>query len=514
MKRLLFILIVSALLAGCDREIPSPVSNPINPDMPPTPLNLDVKVGDGSINLNWIISDSSTVSVYRIFQSDSLLGDYTLVDSSTTTEAAILNLQNGLTYYFKVSAVNINGMEGQKTSAAYGTPNLFSIIINDGQPQTGSRNVVLTMVAPPNTALMLLSNSDDFTQSSWEVFASSKPWVLTRDPGVKAVYVVFRDADANTSWGDISDEITYEILDYEYAVTVNDNAELTYSRDVNLSIAAPTGTSSMMISNSPDFNVGQWESFAAEKQWHISSDIAANRDDVGFFVLFRDQNGDDLSTQASDSIILASADPVELFPVFQQPDNYQTISLEWSLSLSADFYSYRLYRSRGSSAVDSVVLNIIDSEQTAYTDTLDIINLPDDTPDSVYYKMRFYSVYDDSADSELILVILQNTQPDVLSGFIRDISYTIDTLTGVDLTATYGWSMGDVPDFDHYVIFEGTDLDTSQAAPVFFEYDQEVLSYQIQKSNVDTLEVYYYWLKMFDLGGQSSEFSMPDSIYR
>ena len=48
----------------------------------------------------------------------------------------------------------------------------------------------------------------------------------------------------------------------------------------------------------------------------------------------------------------------------------------------------------------------------------------------------------------------------------------------------------------------------------FYEYNQEILGYQINKSNVDTLEVYYYWLKMYDLGGQSSEYSMPDSIYR
>ncbi|MCP4581254.1 MAG: fibronectin type III domain-containing protein [candidate division Zixibacteria bacterium] len=514
MKKLLFSIITLALLAGCDREIPSPVTNPINPDLPPTPLNLDIEVGDRLLHLTWTISDSSMVSAYRIFQADSLFGDYILVDSSTATEANVMNLQNGRRYFYKVSAVGLSGLEGQRTAAAYGTPNLFSIIINDGQQQTSTRNVVLTMVAPSNTALMMIANSDDFSQSSWEPYVGTKPWILTQNPGVKTVYAVFRDNDANTSWSDVSDEITYEILDFEYSILINDDAELAYSRDVSLDIVAPSGTSFMIISNSPDFTGSQWEGFAGTKQWHISSDIAANRDVVGFFVLFRDQNGDSVLTQASDSITLASADPVVLFPVFQQPDNYQAISLEWTRTLSADFHSYRLFRSRGSNTADSVITNIFDGAQSAYTDVINITDLPDDTPDSVYYKVRFYSVYNDSSDSEPILIVLRNTQPEALSGFIRDISYVIDTLTGIDLFATLGWSMGDIPDFESYVIYEGTDLDTNQAAPVFFEYNQEVLSYQINKSNVDTLEVYYYWLKMFDLGGQSSEFSMPDSIYR
>ena len=151
---------------------------------------------------------------------------------------------------------------------------------------------------------------------------------------------------------------------------------------------------------------------------------------------------------------------------------------------------------------------------SGFVDNLNITELLDDDLDSVYYMVRFNSIYDDSSDSEPVLVVLQNTQPEALAGFIRDITYTIDTLTGASLSATYGWSRSNIPDFENYVVYENTDLDTSTAAPVYFEYNQDVLGYQINKGNVDTLEVYYYWLKVFDLGGRSSEYSQPDSVFR
>jgi len=269
----------------------------------------------------------------------------------------------------------------------------------------------------------------------------------------------------------------------------------------------------MMISNSPSFSNARWEGFTAAKQWHIPSLTAVNRDTVGFYALFRDSNGDSVSIEVADSIILAAADPVDLLPIYQQPDNYQTVLLQWSRPLSADFYAYRIFRSRGSSSPDSIIYNIFDESQTSYSDNLNLTDLPDETPDSVYYMLRFYSVYDDSADSEPVLAVLRNNRPPTLFSFINGINYDIDTLTGVDLTATFGWSRSEIQDFADYVIYENTSLDTVTAVPIFFEYEQGLLSYGINKNNVDTLDVYYYWLKVFDLGGQSSGFSAPDSVY-
>jgi len=513
MRRIILSFVLMMAMLSCNREIPNPVSNPVSPDIPPTPSNIIVEVGDRFLYLTWDIADSSDIAKYRVFRADSIYGSYSLIDSSETADITIGNLSNGRPYFFEVAAVNTVGVEGRKSAAGYGTPNLYSLIINEGNPQTDSRNVILMMVAPGYTSLMRVANDSLFSQSSWEPFSDTKPWLLTADNGPKTVYVMFRDGDGNTTHDLVSDNITYEMLDYQYSITVNGDAELAFSRDVEIQIIAPSGTSYMKISNSPDFSNAQWEGFSTVKQWHIPSMTAVNRDTVGFYALFRDSNGDSVSIEAVDSIILAAADPVELLPIYQQPDNYQTVLLQWSRTFSADFYGYRIFRSRGSASPDSIIGNLFDESQTSYSDNLNLTDLPDETPDSIYYMLRFYSVYDDSADSDPVLAVLRNNRPPTLFSFINDINYDIDTLTGIDVTATFGWSRSEIHDFAHYVIYENTSLDTITAVPIYFEYEQGLLSYGINKNNVDTLDVYYYWLKVFDLGGQASGFSAPDSVY-
>ncbi len=513
MRRLILIFVLMIAFLSCNREIPNPVSNPVSPDIPPVPSNITVEVGDRFLYLTWDTTDTSAINKYRVFRADSLFGEYSLIDSSETTEITVDNLQNGGIYFFKVAAVNTTGVEGRKSSAAYGSPNLYSMIINEGDTRTDSRNVILMMVAPAYTSLMRVANDSLFSQTYWEPFSDTKPWLLTQTNGSKTVYAMFRDGDGNTTHDLIADDITYEMLGYQYSIAVNGGAELAFSRDVELQITAPTGTSYMMISASPDFAGIQWEAFAAVKQWHILPNQASNRDTVGFYALFRDNNGDSVSIEVADSIILAAADPPELLPIYQQPDNYQTVLLQWSRTLSADFYGYRVFRSRGSASPDSIIGNIFDESQTSYSDDLNLTDLPDETPDSVYYMLRLYSVYDDSADSQPVLAVLRNNRPPTLFSFISGINYDIDTLTGTDVTAAFGWSRSEIHDFADYVIYENTSLDTITAVPIFFEYEQGSLSYGINKNNIDTLDVYYYWLKVFDLGGQSSGFSAPDSVY-
>jgi len=513
MRRIILSFALLIVFLSCDREIPNPISNPISPDFPAAPSNVIVETGDRFLYLGWDIADSSAIRTYRVFRADSLNGEYSLIDSSESTEITIENLLNGRTYFFEVAAVNTAGVEGRKSTAGYGTPNLYAMIINEGDQQTNSRNVILSMVAPSYTSLMRVANDSLFTQSYWEPFAETRPWLLAQANGSQTVYTMFRDGDGNTTRDIIYDDITYEMLDYQYSITVNGDAELTFTRDVELQINAPSGTSYMMITNSPDFDGVQWEGFTATKQWHIPSAIASNRDTVGFYALFRDSNGDSVSIEAADSIVLACADPAELLPIYQQPDNYQTVSLQWSRTFSADFYAYRIFRSRGSASPDSIISNSYDEAQTSYTDNLSLTDLPDNTPDSIYYMLRFYSVYDDSADSQPVLAVLFNNQPPTLFSFINDINYDIDTLAGVDVTATFGWSRSEIPDFANYVVYENTSADTTTAVPIYFEYEQGLLSYGLNKNNIDTLDVYYYWLKVFDLGGQSSGFSAPDSVY-
>lgn len=515
MKKLLLAVTIIALIAGCSHEIPNPINNIDVPEAPPAPQNLHASVGDRSITLEWTISDTTGIVSYRIYTADSLAGPYNLLDSSTASAYTAENLHNGFVYFYRVSAVNSTTIEGPQSAAVFGTPNLFAVIINDGAEECGSRTVNLTMVAPTGTALMRISNSPDFAQAPWEPFAAVRSWILTSGNGTKNVYAMFRDGEGNVTGDTLSDSIELLIQPYFYSLEINSGADRTFSRNVELDITAPQGTSFMMIANDSTFADAYWQAFQATRQWHIQPDVAANGDTVRFYALFKDQNDDSVEVRVDDDIVLACADPVTINPVYQPLDQYQSIALSWSNSLSSDFYAYRIYRSLGGSSADTLITTYRDVSQTDYTDNLNLTDLSSDTLVSVYYMVRFVSIYDDSSDSAPVEVRLVNRQPPQLSLFVSSINYDTDTTTGLtNLQASLGWSRSTIPDFDHYILYENTSQDTSTAGEISFYYDQAALTHNINKNNVDTLAVYYYWVKVFDLGGRSSQFSAPDSVFR
>jgi|GEM_PF-2454078 hypothetical protein len=513
-KSILIILTVGILAVGCDREIPTPSGYPSKPELPNAPINLVITVADQALRLNWLPGDDSEIVRYRIYRGDSLNAVFTAIDSSSVNSYVDRNLLNGKLYYYQISAVDSAGRSGKRSAIAWGVPNLFSISINGGDSLTYNREVTLNMAAPEGCRYMMVANSSDFSGSNWESFAATKSWLLTSGAGIKTVYAMFRDAQGNATSEALSDNITLQTPAYQYTISAEDGAVYAYSRDINLTLSAPTGTSFMKISTNPNFAGAQWEPFSTSKNLHLDNHIA-NGEIAFFYARFRDQNQDSAAVQASDSIITAFADPVDLLEVIQPLDQYQTINLNWTPTRSEDFFSYRIYRRRGSAAVDTLISNITNATITSYTDSIGLTNLPDTITQPIYYMVRFISTYGDSSDSDTIRVNLKNTQPPTISCFINNINYVRDTVQHVtNLTATLGWSRSEIPDFADYMVFENTSPSSGSARPVSFIYDRGSLSYDIVKNNVDTTLVFYYWLKVRDLGGQQSQFSAPDSIRR
>ncbi|HUT22261.1 MAG TPA: hypothetical protein VMX18_02520 [Candidatus Bipolaricaulota bacterium] len=82
-----------------------------------------------------------------------------------------------------------------------------SAVINDGDEETLSRVVTLTLTAD-NAATMLISNDINFLGSEWEPYASEKTWTLTEGFGEKTVYVKFKTSTNNQS-ATYTDTINY-----------------------------------------------------------------------------------------------------------------------------------------------------------------------------------------------------------------------------------------------------------------------------------------------------------------
>lgn len=80
----------------------------------------------------------------------------------------------------------------------YNPPTSASVVINGNVENTDSRNVTLILLAN-NVIQMAISNSESFVGISWEEFASTKQWVLSKEAGLKTVYVKFRSSVGDAS---------------------------------------------------------------------------------------------------------------------------------------------------------------------------------------------------------------------------------------------------------------------------------------------------------------------------
>jgi hypothetical protein len=81
-----------------------------------------------------------------------------------------------------------------------------TVVINNGDAETTTANVTLTLTTDDATQVMI-SNSADFTGVVAQAYAASIPWTLTGGNGIKTVYVKFIDAGGNVSAA-VTDTIT------------------------------------------------------------------------------------------------------------------------------------------------------------------------------------------------------------------------------------------------------------------------------------------------------------------
>ena len=95
MKKTLAILIVLGLcllLTNCERKLKSSTGPPLSFDVPPTPKNISVQIGDKSVTLNWSVDSLSGINRFKIYRSDSVGVDPQLYDS---TASAVTRCSHG-----------------------------------------------------------------------------------------------------------------------------------------------------------------------------------------------------------------------------------------------------------------------------------------------------------------------------------------------------------------------------------------------------------------------------------
>lgn len=96
----------------------------------------------------------------------------------TTFTGLIINRNGSAIDSFEIASTNIEN---------------HSISINSGASTTESRDVTLSFSASERPYQMIISEDEDFTDSSWEAYSATKDFTLSSDDGEKTVYAKFRD---------------------------------------------------------------------------------------------------------------------------------------------------------------------------------------------------------------------------------------------------------------------------------------------------------------------------------
>lgn len=137
-------------------------------------------------------------------------------------------------------------------------PVIESFKINNNEPLTGSRNVMLTQKASDDMTslekLKMRFSNDNTNWSEWEVFAESKEWTLEGEDGDKKVFIEVKDLYGNTSVASSTIKLDSLAPEVKESIPVNNTGDFTKDGDIvlifNETISAGENMSKITLSDS------------------------------------------------------------------------------------------------------------------------------------------------------------------------------------------------------------------------------------------------------------------------
>ena len=505
-RKLLSIIVLGVLAVnfGCSRNIPDPVSPPLTVVVPETPFDLAATIGDGMVGLSWSVTDSLTGLTYRIYQSDSTGAEYSLKGETIELSYIVGNLRNGDIYFFKVSSVNGDNFEGYRSSPVSAVPNLYGIIINNGEDFTDRRDVTLTLTASDNTGLMQISDDSTFQGSQWESFSPSRAFRMASGDGVKAVYCRFRDASDMRTSGHFGDTITLDTQSFidslrftPAGVPLSPGAVVhfrLYAGETGGEGAVTVGDNILTLILLDNGERG--DALAGDGVYELDYTIDANLDFENQIAYgdFIDPAGN-TAAQAQANATMTVRRPPDAVTIYSinSPDGFfDRLQIAWSASNAPDFAQYRIYRDTSASvdSSDFLVRTITSSGTVTAVDT----GLAENTR----YYYRVY-VMDNTGlwtgSNEADGLTGQNLPPDPVE------LYTPVATPGRHDRLELSWSESNENDFLRYELYRSYD-------PAVDSLDILLFTSNSQESFIDTGlaadSIYYYGVLSRDMVGNVS----------
>ncbi len=486
-------------LSNCGRKLDPLSSEEGVSDLPPTPQNLTALVGDRSVKLSWEVSDSSTYR-FRIYRSDSSNAHSELVDSTATREFTDNGLVNGQSYFYQISCVDSSGFEGYKSRRVEAVPDAFGVLIENGSEFTNTIAVTLSLIAPPGTDHVMLSNDSTFTDGVWINFASTRSWFLTSGDGEKRVYAKFRDLLGNPTLSHYHDSITLDTKASILRVSENSGGAVLQVGDtlhLLLESGETQGEASVDIGELvtgiklyDDGSFGDSESDDGIYEHDYVIPIGLETEDEPIVGHFIDRAGNVATDLVGTGAVTIRNPPdaVHLFKPYAPPESRGVIILHWSRSNDEQFAFYSIYRftSSGVDLNSTLVTSLNDPSTTTYTDS----NLVED----IYYHYVVYlfdnhSLYSASNEDSARTGKNSPPEPSVLYQPYGENWWTLNL----------SWSQNEDEDFANYQLFRAEQSDFSDSILIKVFAPRESTYYKDSTLAGDS--TYYYRVMTYDQGG-------------
>ena len=121
-KTLLTAAFISVIISLSSCEIYDPFYY-IDDQPPSPPTGIFVLNGDNRVDISWMRNYETDVAGYNIYYSYSYNGKYTMIGSSNSNYFVDYGANNGVTYFYAVTAYDYNGNESELSyDAVYSTP--------------------------------------------------------------------------------------------------------------------------------------------------------------------------------------------------------------------------------------------------------------------------------------------------------------------------------------------------------------------------------------------------------
>jgi fibronectin type 3 domain-containing protein len=497
-------------MLACNNYNPATV-NPPGKGALPAPTKILVKVGNGAVELTWVLeSDTTLVKEYRVYRKSQNEASFRRIAAIKSRRYRDERLTNGQLLQYQIAAVNKSDVEGERSITVATTPAIYGIQLAGGARYANRRNVTITITAPASTTLMMFANDSAFAGADWEPFAVSRLWELTPGDGTKKVYAKFRNAGDQETSNPAKAEIILDTVAIIKSVEEDSKGRaLKASEILHLRLIAgeKEGTATADIVDNVNGASGQERNIrlhddgtngdktAKDGIYERDFSVRPGLEMVNAYVYgnFTDAAGNVAPVATAAGRVTIQSPPTAV--VLQEPTTIAgsstSLSLRWTPNTDNDFASYQIRRSRdGNVALSSILVKeFTDPKITSYVDNgLD--------PATKYFY-RVY-VFDSAANNSGSNIVQQSTpandppKPVVLSQPVED---------GAALKLS--WSPSTENDFANYRLYRSTAaVVDSGGAPIVVINNASTTEHR--DTSVATNVTYYYRVYVFDQQGLPS----------